>query len=182
MDIETAPYRTDEYASAFPKSKKKPGLHAIVSQVVAVGLCVDGHPSVIGWSEFGSEKAILERLAIALQQSSNYNMVGFNIRKFDIPVLRTRAVKYGLRLDLPNERSPRLTDIYEAMGGKWAADVSSCTLSELGWHLYGQGKATDGGDVARWFASGEFEKIEAHCLEDIVLTDRVFRDFRGALW
>jgi DNA polymerase elongation subunit (family B) len=181
FDIETAPCRAAEYAQAFPKSKKKPGLHAIISQVVAIGH-TDGHtPLVLAGTD---EEALLRRFADDLKEHLDNGgvLVGFNIKNFDIPLLQLRAAKYGIRLDFPDRRSPRIIDIYEVLGGKWQSDISSCSLSELGWFLYGQGKATNGSDVARMWATGDIEGIRAHCLEDIKLTEKIYKDFMGVMW
>lgn len=36
IDIETVPHRLDEYKTLFPNSKKKGGLHSIISEVVCI--------------------------------------------------------------------------------------------------------------------------------------------------
>ena len=43
FDIETIPDRLTEYNQAFPKSKKKAGIHAIISRVVAIGYDLGGY-------------------------------------------------------------------------------------------------------------------------------------------
>ncbi len=195
IDIETAPHRFNDYHAAFPKSKKKPGLHAIISEVVAIGF-VDGvQPSVLsrgleqaiesktdpcGLTD--SEHALLSWLASALREHKNDPLVGYNIKNFDIPFLQIRAAKYGIKLDFPDRRSPRIIDIYDCCGGKWQGDVSSCSLSELGWFLYGQPKQSSGADVAEMWAKGDIAGIRGHCLEDILLTSKIYQDFRGVLW
>ena len=46
FDIETIPDRLTEYNQAFPKSKKKAGIHAIISRVVAIGYDLGGYRKV----------------------------------------------------------------------------------------------------------------------------------------
>lgn len=182
IDIETAPWFAKEYAAIWPKSKKKPGIHAIVSQVVCVGLREHGQTSMIAPPEFPSEKKVLEWLQGILKEHQNSDIVGFNIKNFDFPFLQVRAAKYGLKLDLPDKRSVRGKDLFESLGGKWQTDVSSCSLTELAWFLYGECKKTDGGDVAGWWAEKNYDAIKGHCAEDVELTDRIYQDFRGKLW
>lgn len=185
IDIETVPHRYVEYRESFPKSKKKPGLHAIISEVVAIGL-VDGmQPSVLSQSkqgEFQSEAELLDWVAKALKEHQNDPIIGFNIKNFDLPLLQLRAAKYGIKLDIPDRHSKRIIDIYEALGGKWATDISACSLSELAWFLYGTPKQSSGADVAEMWAKGDIAGIRGHCLEDVTLTSKIYKDFLGVLW
>lgn len=182
IDIETTPWQPVEYARIWPKSKKKPGIHAICSQVVCIGLRENGHSSTIAPPEFASEKACLEWFGKVLREHRNHDLVGFNSKTFDFPILQLRAMKYGIKLDLPDKRSLRNRDIFDALGGKWATDVSSCSLSELAYLLYGEGKKTDGKDVAAWWLQKDYEAIKSHCIEDIELTDRIYQDLKEVLW
>jgi DNA polymerase elongation subunit (family B) len=182
LDIESAPWMADEYAAIWPKSKKRAGLHAIISQVVCVGLRESGQTSMIAPPEFTSEKKVLEWVQVVLREHKNSDIVGYNTKNFDFPFLQIRAAKYGIKLDLPDKRALRNKDIFEAMGGKWATDVSSCSLSELAFLLYAEGKKTDGGDVARWWSEKNYEAIKRHCAEDVELTDRVYNDLKGVFF
>lgn len=195
IDIETAPHRSAEYHEYFPKSKKKPGIHAIISEVVAIGL-VDGmQPTVIsqGLGQAIEEKTdpcgltdtehnLLTWLASVLKEHKNDPLIGFKHKSFDLPLLQLRAAKYGIKLEIPDRHSKRIIDIYEVLGGKWATDISSCSLSELGWFLYGTPKQSSGADVAEMWAKGDIAGIRAHCLEDILLTSKIYQDFLGVLW
>jgi len=184
FDIETAPSRYDEYRSAFPMSKKKPGLHAFISQTVAIGICgTDFDDCRVVGDDAKDEKALLKWFSNVIECHPGVVLVGYNIRNFDIPFLRVRAAKLGVPIQLPARNSIRIVDIYDLMGGRWQADTSSGTLSELKWYLYGGPKETGGGDqVAKWFANCEYDKIREHCLEDIALCDRIYREYKGALF
>lgn len=182
IDIETAPNWYEEYRAAFPKSKKRPGLHAIISQVVCIGLHDGIEPSCIGVDEFDTEQAMLEWFSGILREHKNDPLVGFNIKNFDLPLLQLRAAKYGIKLEIPDRHSKRIIDIYEALGGKWATDISACSLSELAWFLYGQPKQSSGADVAEMWAKGDIAGIREHCLEDIMQTSKIYQDFQGVLW
>lgn len=187
IDIETAPHRSAEYHEYFPKSKKKPGIHAIISEVVAIGL-VDGmQPTVLSRDceeaqGFDSEREMLEWFSGVLREHKNDPLIGFKHKSFDLPLLQLRAAKYGIKLEIPDRHSKRIIDIYEVLGGKWQGDVSSCSLSELGWFLYGQPKQSSGADVAEMWWAGDIAGIRAHCLEDILLTSKIYQDFLGVLW
>ena len=183
FDIETVSNRHDEYKEAFPKSKKKAGLHAIISQVVAIGI-QDGDDTWCPMAAGGSkENELLEAFAEYLNKhKKNSTIVGFNIKNFDIPFLQMRAMLYGINLDFPDRRSPRIVDIYEVLGGKWQTDISACSLSELSWFLYGKGKATNGNEIQGMWDAGNTEGIRQHCLEDVEITNRIYQDFKGVYW
>jgi len=149
---------------------------------VAIGV-VDGmQPSVISQGDTMSEAELISWFSQVLREHKNAPLVGFNIKNFDIPFLQIRAAKHGIKLEFPDRRSERIIDLYDALGGKWQGDVSSCSLSELGWALYGEGKATDGSSVAEWWANGDIECVRNHCLEDVLLTQKIYNDLKGVMW
>lgn len=185
FDIETVPdVRYEEYTRMFPKSKKRPGLHAFLSRVVAIGVATANEKTcVVADGDFVSERDLIEWFNRKCTSCPDARLVGYNIKNFDIPFLRTRSAKLGVACRLPQRNSIRIVDLYDLMGGKWQTDVSSGSLSELAWYLYGQKKETgDGGQVATWFANGEFDKIRNHCQEDVRLCERIFREFKGTLF
>lgn len=178
FDIETIPDRLTEYNQAFPKSKKKGGIHGIISRVVAIGYNLGGYQKVI----MGEEEAILGEFADLLNEHRMATLVGFNVKNFDIPLIRLRAAKHGIKLYLPDRRSQRICDLFDILGGKWQTDVSACSLGELHWYLYGSGKQTNGCDIAKMWEDGDLEGIQFHCMEDIEKTSRIYNDFHGVLW
>jgi DNA polymerase elongation subunit (family B) len=182
IDIETVPHRLEEYQTAFPKSKKKPGLHAIISEIVCVGLVDNGQSSIMDRQKFETEKEILQSLAKAIKTHKNSNIVTFNGKNFDFPVIQMRAALHNIKMDIPDKRALRNIDLYEATGGKWQSDISSCSLSELAWLAFGEGKGSNGSDVAKWWEEGNLAAIKAHCDEDIKLTWRLYQAFQGVLW
>lgn len=174
IDIETVPDRVAEYQKAFPNSKKKPGFHAIISQVVAIGLSDNGQFSVLARDEFKTEKELLQWFADRVMSChQNATIVGFNIKNFDLPVLQTRFAANRIHFK-PHHA---YFDIYQAIVGKWQTDVSACSLSELAWCMYGEAKHSSGADVASMWARGDILSIRQHCIEDVELTDKIYNDF-----
>lgn len=178
LDIETSPNRAVEYKQHFPDSKKKPGLHAIISEVVCIGLSFSGERTVIlDRQNHDSEKSLLESLRDILNTHRGERFVTFNGKQFDTQILKIRAMKHGIRMPLPEQRSPLHVDLYDILGGKWQSDVSSCSLRELIWMMYGEVASTEGGNqVATWYADGELVKIAEHCEEDVRYTARLYQD------
>lgn len=198
IDIETTPDRASEYAKLWPKSKKKPGIHAILSQVVCIGIAVNGKkPEAIDRLYYDTERDMFVALAELLEGTKHPwsmppdilpvkcidpTLIGFNIKTFDLPILQLRAAKAGIKLNLPDKRSPRCIDLFDLLGGKWQTDTSACSLSELAWFLYGTPKTSSGGDVATWWAKGDLQSIREHCLADVELTGKIYQDYMGVLW
>lgn len=200
LDIETAPDRAGDYAKLWPKSKKKPGIHAIISQVVCIGLSVNGaKPEAIDRADFATEKDMMINLAERLKELKapyalpsgasvliphvvDPTIIGFNIKSFDLPILQLRAAKYGVKIELPAPKSSRCVDLFERIGGKWQTDTSACSLSELAWFLYGTPKSSSGAEVAVWWAKGDYQAIREHCLADVELTNKIYQDYTGVLW
>ena len=121
IDIETVPHRSAEYHEYFPKSKKKPGLHAIISEVVCVGVVgTDGRACVLSQNDSNpqNEHGLLNWLAGILKVTGDCPLLcGFNIKNFDLPLLQLRAAKYGIKLDIPDRHSKRIIDLYEVPFG-----------------------------------------------------------------
>jgi DNA polymerase elongation subunit (family B) len=183
IDIETIPHRADAYKAAFPKSKKKPGLHSICSEIVCVGLSENGHISILDRQKFDSERDILQWLAEVFRVQRNSTFVSFNGKSFDFPHIQMRSALYGIPVSLPDKRSKQNVDIYEAIGGKWQTDTSSCSLRELIWFKYNELAATDSGDsVADLWAKGDLAAIATHCEEDVRYTAKLYNDFKGILF
>ncbi len=186
LDIETIPSRHKEYKEAFPYSKKKPGIHAIISEVVCVGIMelISYQTSVLDRRSFKSEQDILAWLYDAFRSRKNDTLVSFNGQAFDLPVLSVRAALYHIPLGrvLPKGKNANHIDLYQVLGGKWSADISSCSLSELAWHLYKTPKDSNGSQVSGWYEAGELEKIANHCIKDLQITARLYRDFKGVLF
>lgn len=185
FDIETVPdVRYEEYTRMFPKSKKRPGLHAFLSRVVAIGVATANEKTcVVADGDFVSERDLIEWFNRKCTSCPDARLVGYNIKNFDIPFLRTRAALLGASCSLPHRNSARIVDIYDLMGGKWQTDVSSGSLSELSWYLFGKPKDTgDGNQVATWFANGDMDRICEHCQEDIEICEKLYRSYKGILF
>ncbi len=90
-------------------------------------------------------------------------IIGFNIRKFDLPVLqRYVGVETGKLpiLDL-------MEDIAEKIGHRVSLDsVAQATL--------GVGKTGHGLDAIDFFREGKWEELKSYCLNDVKITKEVY--------
>ena len=106
-------------------------------------------------------EADLPRLAPRLQAAEL--TIGFNIRRFDLPVLQ------------PYFSFPVATlsvlDIMEEVVKNLGHRVS---LESLAQATLGRGKSGSGLDALRWFKEGRFDLITKYCLDDVKLTKELY--------
>jgi len=103
----------------------------------------------------------LATLAPILQQAEL--VIGFNIHRFDLPVLSpylTFPVSTIPVLDL-------LDEVVKNLGHR-------VSLESLAQATLGRGKTASGLDALRWFKEGKFELIKQYCLEDVKLTKELY--------
>lgn len=90
-------------------------------------------------------------------------VIGFNIRRFDLPVLQPY-------LPYPIATVPVL-DIMEEVVKNLGHRLS---LESLAQATLGRGKSGSGLDALRWFKEGRFDLITTYCLEDVKLTKELY--------
>jgi DEAD/DEAH box helicase domain-containing protein len=106
-------------------------------------------------------EAELSHLATLLLEAEL--VIGFNINKFDLPVLAPY-------LPYPISQVPTLDildELVKALGHRVSLDsVAKATL--------GRGKTGSGLDALKWFKEGQFDLIKQYCLEDVRITKDVY--------
>jgi len=123
--------------------------------------------SVVGIYRYGTDayeaylESELSALTPLLQQAEL--LIGFNIKRFDLPVL-VPYLPFSIStlpvLDL-------LDDVVKALGHRVSLDsLAQATL--------GRGKSGSGLDALRWFKEGKFELITRYCLDDVRLTKDLY--------
>ena len=90
-------------------------------------------------------------------------LIGFNIRRFDMPVLQPY-------LPFPVATLPML-DILEEVVKTLGHRVS---LESLAQATLGRGKSSHGLQALRWFKEGRFDLITQYCLDDVKLTKELY--------
>lgn len=102
------------------------------------------------------------RLAAVLAEHPR--VIGFNQRRFDMPVLQP----YFKEMDL--QKLPMvdiLEDLHRTLGHRVKLDsVAAATL--------GKGKSGHGLDAIRYWNAGELDKLKQYCLDDVRITKEVF--------
>ena len=107
------------------------------------------------------EPELATKLGPRLQQAEL--LIGFNIRRFDLPVLQPY-------LPYPTATLPML-DIMEEIVKHLGHRVSLDSLAQA---TLGRGKSGSGLDALRWFKEGRFDLIAKYCLDDVKLTKEVY--------
>lgn len=113
----------------------------------------------------GKYEAIEEKNLAKLEErlSQRPLVVGFNIRRFDMPVL-----KPYMHFD-PNTLP--MLDIMEEIQNVVGHRVS---LESVAQATIGSGKSGDGLDAIRYFRNGEIDKLKKYCLDDVRVTREVY--------
>ena len=107
------------------------------------------------------EADIKTKLAPRLQAAEL--IIGFNIRRFDMPVLQPY-------LPYPVAPLPVL-DIMEEVVKNLGHRLS---LESIAQATLGKGKSGSGLDALKWFKEGRFDLITKYCLDDVKLTKEVY--------
>jgi hypothetical protein len=135
-------------------------------QVVCVALKSEGGEMVYYSNE---EKEVLEWLDAAIKEITHtpyeIEWVGVNIRSFDIVILKQRAWKYGLK-SLSLALDQKVFDIMDIFTGSKYKDylVSKDDMCKFfGIPVEGD----SGSEVYGWWQNKEYDKISAHCLNDV---------------
>lgn len=90
-------------------------------------------------------------------------LVGFNIKKFDLPVL-----KPYLRI---NPNTLPVLDIMEELVKVLGHRVSLDSVAQA---TLGAGKTGHGLDAIKYYRSGQWDKLEKYCLDDVKITREIF--------
>lgn len=108
------------------------------------------------------EEAKISELESRLASASR--IIGFNIRRFDFPVLQP----YLKHIDLGQMPLFDIMDDLEKILGHRVSlqSVASATL--------GVGKSGSGLDAIHYYRSGEFDKLKKYCLDDVKLTKEIY--------
>jgi DEAD/DEAH box helicase domain-containing protein len=91
-------------------------------------------------------------------------IIGFNIRRFDLPVLQP-YLKYIQGSQIP--ALDLLEELEKTLGHRISLQsVATATLNA--------GKSGSGLDAIRYYRSGEIDKLKKYCLDDVRLTKEIY--------
>ncbi len=90
-------------------------------------------------------------------------VIGFNVRRFDIEVLRPYTRKDLSRV--------RIVDLLEVVKERLGFRLSLASLAEAN---FGESKSADGVQSVQWYREGRLDLIEKYCRKDVELTGRLY--------
>jgi len=91
-------------------------------------------------------------------------VVGYNIRRFDLPVL----TGYGLKLEG--------LDVFDLMDEvERGLNRRYIKLQYVAQGTLGEGKSADGKEAVEWYKQGRLKEIAEYCAQDVKVTHDIFR-------
>ncbi len=146
-------------------------------KVIAIGIMNEiGNPELLTEWEYGSEKRVIREF---YKRLSKYTMIiGFNILKFDIPILSFKATKYKIR---------NANNVFKLWHGPLTIDYHQVSLTLSGMRFKGLSLAyladllrekgisdvperVSGKAIKKLYKNREYEKIERHLRKDLEIT------------
>jgi len=91
-------------------------------------------------------------------------VVGYNIRRFDLPVL----TGYGLKPE-DLEIFDLMDEVERGLGRRWVK------LEYVAQGTLGEGKSAEGIMAVQWFKEGKMDLLAEYCARDVEVTNRVFK-------
>ena len=123
--------------------------------------------SVVGIYRYGADRydtyleSELRNLVPILQEAEL--LIGFNIKRFDLPVLSPYLPFATTTLPVLDI----LDDVVKQLGHR-------VSLESLAQATLGKGKSGSGLQALAWFKEGKFDLIKQYCLDDVRLTKEVY--------
>lgn len=161
------------------------GLDWNLNRIVCAGLWnpdTEEGPTMWACPDEVCERATLEAIALRLQPHYRPTIVGFCVRRFDVPVILQRARYLGVkmpRISLKRWDNPHITDIYDLLtfDDQPCTSVMRRTLSSF-CRRFGvevPEDASSGNDIAAMVAAGDWSGVAAHCEADMHKTAALAR-------
>lgn len=106
---------------------------------------------------------------------TGHKLVGFNIKKFDLPQLMFSVAKLGKKLPVTFGK----WDYIDLMKEPYGYDTGPYSLAYYA-EMFGlEGKLMDGGQVTEVWDNGKgIDKIKAYCGQDVMITHALFEKFK----
>lgn len=106
------------------------------------------------------EKDMPEFVKLARQRL----LVGYNIRRFDLPVL----TGYGLKLE-GLDVFDLMDEVERGLGRRYIK------LEYVAQGTLGEGKSADGKIAVEWYRQGRFQELAEYCARDVEVSTRIFQ-------
>lgn len=147
--------------------------------VICVGYAFDSEPAE---TIYGDEKDMfiaLDTILATEEMPEHLLVVAHNGLYFDFPILRHRAIKYGLPtlfrvLDFKGIRDPRIKDTQAMFAGTdYKGHYSLDNIAKfLG--IEGKSEGIDGAKVHDYYLEGRLKEIADYCKQDVEVLRNVY--------
>ncbi|MEK6891644.1 MAG: hypothetical protein AABX25_00510 [Nanoarchaeota archaeon] len=174
IDIETCPIDIEGYKKLDEEGKKKL-INPIDSRIIAIGIRHAGKNTII---QNENEKQLLEDFWtewMSIKKGRSLNIVGFNIKDFDLPFAVTRSFVHNVTI------SPFVVKYVIDLKEKVSAYRYGPTrgkLKEFGGYMGISDFGMDGSDVTELCISQNHEKIKEYLVNDLEITDKMYKRLR----
>jgi len=184
LDDISAPanYKDEEKIKAYKEDNldkiwRKQALDSMKGVVICLCYAVNDEPVQ---TVMGEEKDIIQALADLIAEYPWATIVGHNVKRFDIPFLWHRAVKYRQRhltVALPHSRQDyeRIIDTMEVFSASSFGSDSWLSLDTLANFLGLPVKDSQGSEIHDLYINKEYDKIAEHCRVDVALTREIYK-------
>lgn len=149
------------------------------SRPIAVGVCIEtmGSDTLFDVKASDDEGGLARWFGEILKANPLHKLVGFNIKKFDLPQLVVSMAKANI---LINQRFGRY-DVIDLMKEPWGHDCGFFSLEYYATMFGLPVHEGDGSMVAGWWEEDKKDggtRVKDYCLQDVQLTKHVFDKFR----
>jgi len=157
------------------KAWRGQALDSLKGSIICIGFAEDDGPTR---AFVGDESDVMEKFAAFCRPSMTLpEIIGFNLRQFDILWLRHRAYRYGLNdlaTSLPWQRyDKRVLDLREVWTG--GDPRGRGTLDEICKFVGLGGKSGSGSQVFEMWQAGRLDDIAEYCRDDVRLTRELWK-------
>jgi hypothetical protein len=157
---------------------RRQALSITKGQIICIGYSIDENPVQCIFETEESE--LMRRFAEVVEPNPYIQFCGHNAKRFDLPWLWLRAVKYNLKYlksIIPHSRNDNaIIDTMEVFSASSFGSDSWLSLDELCKFLGIEGKGDmDGSKVHDAYVNKEYDKISTYCMADVERVRTIYK-------
>ena len=190
MESVSAPknFKDEEKIKEYIEGKKADARKAMATDsdyCEVVCICIkeeDRDPVTMSLEQFALWLEKTEDVGGAQVSNKYKTFVGFNSRVFDIPVIIKAGLRAKLKMPykelfsmLDKYKGQRHIDLMEKISMAWGSNKSLDTYLKI---YLGEHKDTQGDE---FFKNATDEELRAHCVADVLLTEKLYKFFEEIL-
>lgn len=149
-------------------------------EIVTIAIVLEDDSNIIYGNLKGSTEKELISNFIQLIDDNRPELISFNGRSFDLPVILLRCLKYGISFnkyyDYSHRYNSKHTDLYDLMNNYGASRNGGLDPLANLIGLPGKGQM-DGSQVNLYVSEGRIKEVENYCLLDSIQTYILYNDY-----